>query len=408
MTQSHEAMSLIRWNVSELTRYISQMFKTDYRLQDLEVEGEVSNWRVPSSGHAYFTLKDENAALKCVMWRSNLQGQGWMPEHGERVIARGRMGVYEAGGDYQLYCDGLRRAGVGDLHARFEELKAQLQAEGLFDPACKRPIPARPRCIGIVTSLSTAALQDVLNVLRRRNPLARVVIADTPVQGEQAAPLIAGAIRALNAYGQSDVILVVRGGGSLEDLWCFNDERVARAIAESAIPVVSGVGHEIDFTLADFAADVRAPTPSAAAELVTPVGRDDLYALLREMVGRIDQGAARRLGDERSRLELTRAHLHRLSPRSALDNARQRLDGLAGRAGQMAVHAIRLRQARLEGLVKTLAAVNPQATLARGYAIVYGPGGAVIQRAAEVATGQHIDVQLASGRLGATVDTREE
>lgn len=401
-------MNIKRWTVTDLTRYLRQLFETDYRLQDLEVEGEVSNWRVPSSGHAYFTLKDAGAQLKCVMWRSARQGLTMLPQDGDRVIARGRMSVYEAGGQYQLYCDSLQAAGAGDLHAQFEALKARLEAEGLFDPERKRPLPDRPGVIGIVTSPTTAALQDVLKVLRRRYPLARVVLSPTPVQGDQAPPQIAAALGALNARDDVQVILLVRGGGSLEDLWCFNDERVARAVAASRIPVVSGVGHEIDFTLADFAADLRAPTPSAAAEQVTPVSVDDL----RAYVGQTRDYLAFSLGNAiQRRRELLRGigkALRLSSPRAAVDNARQQVDRLRERAARAAATTLRLERGRLDGLRKTLLVINPEATLARGYAIVYDDQGEVISRAGDSAPGQMIRVKLGEGRLSARVESIEE
>jgi exodeoxyribonuclease VII large subunit len=397
-------MTIKRWTVTELTRYLRQLFEMDYRLQDLEVEGEVSNFRIPR-GHAYFTLKDADAQLRCVMWRSAVQSQAALPQDGEQVIAHGHVSVYEAGGQYQLYCTSLRPAGVGDLHARFEELKARLQAEGLFDPERKRLIPARPAVIGLVTSPGAAALQDVLKVLTRRYPLARVVLSPTAVQGDQAPPQIVAALEALNDHAAVDVILVVRGGGSLEDLWCFNDERVVRAIAASRIPVVSGVGHEVDFTLADFAADLRAPTPSAAAEQVTPLTADDLRAGVRDAAQRLDLAAESALVERRRVLDGIGESLRRLSPQAMVDNARQRIDALLGRAGRAVHGGLRLRRERLVGVQKTLHAMNPQATLARGYAIVRGPDGVVLRRAADVSPGQHIDVRLLVGRLRARVES---
>jgi exodeoxyribonuclease VII large subunit len=396
-----------RWSIIELTRYLRQMFEADYRLQDVEVEGEVSNWRAPASGHAYFTLKDAEAQLRCVMWRSDVAAQTSLPHDGERVIARGHLGVYEVSGQYQLYCRLIRPTGVGDLAARFEELKAKLQAEGLFDPARKRPIPERPAVIGVVTSPSTAALQDVLTVIGRRYPLARVILSPTLVQGEQAPPQIVAALAAINDRPDVDVILVVRGGGSLEDLWCFNDERVVRAVAASRIPVVSGVGHEIDFSLTDFAADLRAATPSAAAELVTPVTRDDLRAALDRAGVALATQVEALIGEQRQSVEAAVARLRAVSPQARLDNARQRLDGLLARAEQATRTAIDLRRERAAGLGKALSAMNPQATLARGYAIVRGADGSLIRRATDAPAGTQVSVRLSEGGLRATVNESE-
>jgi exodeoxyribonuclease VII large subunit len=398
-----------RWTVGEITRYVRQMFETDIRLQDVEVEGEVSDFRIPSSGHAYFTLKDADASLACVMWRSDVQAQRSLPEHGDRVIAYGRFGVYEKQGQYQLYCKRIHPAGLGDLHAQFEALKERLQAEGLFDRE-RRPIPLHPRTIGVVTSPSTAALQDVLNVLRRRYPLARVILSETPVQGDRAAPQIQAALDAFNNVSEADkvdVILLVRGGGSLEDLWCFNDEALARAVAASRVPVISGVGHEIDFTLVDFTADQRAPTPSAAAELAASVTVDELRMGIHQMRARLATSAETRVAAYRREWEAAVRRIDLVSPRARIDGARQTLDVLSGRLAQAAGHRLALLRKQLDGTRRALAAVSPAATLARGYAVVRGPDGAVLRRAADAAPGDRLDIRLAEGRLSATVDRQD-
>lgn len=401
-------MERIHWTVSELTRYIRQMFDTDYRLQDVEVEGEVSDFRVPGSGHAYFTLKDASAELKCVMWRSEVQAQRVLPQRGDRVIARGNLSVFEQRGEYQLYCRSLRPAGAGDLHAQFEALKARLEAEGLFDAARKRPLPERPRTIGVVTSEATAALQDVLNVLRRRAPGVRVLLSPAAVQGEQAPPQIVRALAALNARDDVEVILLVRGGGSLEDLWCFNDERVARAVAGSRLPVLSGVGHEIDFTLADFAADLRAPTPSAAAELVTPYTVDDMQRAVDAARARLAAALQLRLAADHAALEGATARLDRLAPRRRIDNLRQAADLLLARAGRAAREHVRVQRADVGGLRRALDAVSPARTLARGYAVVRRADGRLLRDAADAAPGETLDIQLSRGRLAATVTGKDE
>ncbi len=259
-----------RWTVSNLTRHLRQLLEGDPDLQGIWVEGEISNLSRPASGHIYFTLKDSAAALRCVMWKTDASRLRVNLQEGMAIEAHGSLGIYEVAGQYQLYADILRPVGEGALFQEFLRLKALLEAEGLFDPARKRAIPSSPRRIGIVTSSTGAALRDILNTLRRRMPLAEVILAPTPVQGEEAPLKIVAALRSLNRVVKPDVILLARGGGSIEDLWAFNDERVVRAISRvPGAPVITGVGHETDFTLADFAADLRAPTPTAAAELAT-------------------------------------------------------------------------------------------------------------------------------------------
>ncbi|HRO24613.1 MAG TPA: exodeoxyribonuclease VII large subunit, partial [Promineifilum sp.] len=258
------------WSVSELTTYIREMFELDYRLQEIEVMGEISNFTRAASGHLYFTLKDGAAQIKCVMWRSQAERLRFRPAEGDAVLVRGRVSVYDAGGVYQLYAERLQPAGRGDLAVAFERLKEDLAGEGLFDAEFKQPIPRLPRKIGIVTSADAAALRDILNVLQRRNPLVSVLIAPTLVQGEMAPAQIVRALGWLDGRDDIDTIIIARGGGSIEDLWAFNDERVARAVFAARHPIISGVGHETDFTITDFVADLRAPTPSAAAELAVP------------------------------------------------------------------------------------------------------------------------------------------
>jgi len=397
-----------RWTVSELTRYVRQLFETDYRLQDLELEGEVSNLRVPGSGHAYFTLKDADAQLKCVMWKSDVIAlRGGLPQDGERVIAVGNVSVYEAQGVYQMYCRTLRPAGLGDLYTQFEALKARLQAEGLFDAERKRMIPERSGVIGIVTGAETAALQDVLTVLGRRYPLAHVILAPSPVQGDQAPARLIAALESLQRRGDCDVILLVRGGGSLEDLWCFNDERLVRAIAASTTPLVTGVGHEIDFTLADFAADLRAPTPSAAAELITPITVDDLRTEVDRLRARLAGAFAEQVLDARHGLDLVSNQLARLSPRRQIVDARLDVDALMARAARAMQGRLALQKSRLGGFEKALHAVNPLATLARGYAIVTDTQGSVLRRAGDTAPGDVVNIRLHDGNLTTTVTDQQ-
>lgn len=391
------------YTVSQLTGYIRRLFEDDAELCDVWVEGEVSNFSRPSSGHCYFTLKDAGAQLGCVMWRSVANAQDYLPTDGDLVLAHGRVSVYEAGGRYQLYVDEIRPAGLGNLYLEFERLKARLEAEGLFAPERKRPLPRFPRCIGIVTSPTTAALRDILNILRRRYPLAEVLLSPTPVQGDDAPPQIVAALEALNARDDVDVIIVARGGGSLEELWAFNDERVARAIAASRVPVVCGVGHETDFSLADFAADVRAPTPSAAAELVVP-DRAELRAQVIGLAAALIAALHSAIETRRWRLaEQVRALKH-LSPMAQLAQARQRVDDLLGRAESAVRHNLLLRRERLGGLAGRLAGVSPLGTLERGYAIVRRRDtGVVVQSVTQVAPGDALGVRVADGEFEATV-----
>ncbi len=395
------------YTVSSLTQYIRALFDSDLRLQDVRVQGEISNFTRASSGHWYFTLKDQQSALRCVMWRSNAAQQSYIPQHGDQVLAHGYVSVYEAGGQYQLYADLLQPAGRGDLHQRFELIKARLEAEGLFDPARKRPLPSFPHRIGVVTSPDAAAFQDVQHVLRRRFPLAEVILSPTLVQGEDAPPQIVAALEAVQRAGV-DVILLVRGGGSLEDLWAFNDERVARAVAASRIPVVSGVGHETDFTIADFVADVRAPTPSAAAEVATPNVADLLYTAQALSDRLLD--AMRFQLDERSRLVEGEARVLRgLSPLRRIGDARQRLDGQSARLARTLSQAVALQRERLAARHKALLAADPRAILARGYAIVERTeDGLRLTDSHQTAPGDALNVYLARGSLRATVQQTTE
>ncbi len=389
------------YTVSQLTGQISRLIEDDPTLSDLWIEGEVSNFSRASSGHCYFTLKDAGSQVGCVMWRSAASRQDYLPAGGDLVLAHGRVGVYEAGGRYQLYVDRIRPAGVGNLYLEFEQLKARLEAEGLFAPERKRPLPPLPHCIGVVTSPAAAALRDILNVLGRRYPLAEVLLAPTPVQGDTAPPQIVAALEALNEWGDVDVIIVARGGGSLEDLWAFNDERVARAIAASRTSVICGVGHETDFSLADFAADVRAPTPSAAAELVAP-DQAELCAHVAKLTGALATMTQGIVEERRWGLaEMMRALRH-LSPAAQLAQARQRVDDLLGRAEAAVRYSLTLRCERLNGVMGQLAGVSPLGTLERGYAIVrHREAGDVVRSVERVAPGDALTVRVADGEFEA-------
>jgi exodeoxyribonuclease VII large subunit len=390
------------WTVADLTRYLRELLENDENLQDLWVQGEISNLSRPSSGHLYFTLKDASAALRCVMWRNAVIRQVFLPREGDAVEVHGSLSVYEASGQYQLYADSIRPAGEGALYQEFMRLKARLQAEGLFDEARKRPIPHWPHTIGLVTSPTGAALRDMLNTLRRRYPLVRVVLAPTPVQGGEAPAGIISALRQLNSIVQPDVILLARGGGSIEDLWAFNDERVARAIFASHAPVITGVGHEIDFTIADFTADLRAPTPTAAAELATP-NQADLRIARDELEQQLHRSAAACIIAWQNQLETLRSRLRLRSPVARVRSDRQRLDDLTRRAATTLRHRLELRGVRLEGLEQRLSALSPDAVLERGYAVVTRLDGVKVRSVSQVAPHDELKVRVKDGNFGVQV-----
>ncbi|MFO7680329.1 MAG: exodeoxyribonuclease VII large subunit [Chloroflexota bacterium] len=394
------------WTVAGLTAYIREMFEIDYRLQDVEISGEISNFTRARSGHLYFTLKDAEAQLKCVMWRSAADKLRFTPGDGDAVVAGGRISVYEASGVYQLYADTLQPAGRGGLALAFERLKQRLADEGLFDPAHKIAIPTVPKKIGIVTSADAAALRDILNVLNRRYPLVSVLIAPTLVQGDEAPAQIVRALQWLDGRSDIDTIIMARGGGSVEDLWAFNDERVARAIFAAEHPIITGVGHEIDFTIADFVADQRAPTPSAAAEIAVP-DIEEILALVRGLQAAMVPEMQALIQQKRWQLQSLTRTLSSLSPRTRLDNNRQRIDMLAGRLERAARTRLDRAQSRLNILHTGLTAVSPQATLARGYAIVRDENGRLVKSTTSVHSGDRLRIQVADGAFPATVTAGE-
>jgi exodeoxyribonuclease VII large subunit len=392
------------WTVGELTQYIKDLLEAEPLLQDVWLAGEISNFSAAASGHLYFTLKDAEAALNCVMWRSAAARLTWQPEHGDAALARGRISVYPPRGSYQLYVDQLQPAGLGDLHARFEELRERLRLEGLFDAERKQPLPPFPQVVGIVTSPQAAALRDVLNVLQRRYPLVQVLLAPALVQGDAAPPQLVAALEALDARDEVDLILLVRGGGSLEELWAFNDERVARAIAACRLPVISGVGHEVDFTIADFVADLRAPTPSVAAELAVP-DQAELRQFTAEWRDKLAGDMRHRLQGMRQALEGQQRALQRTSPQAHVDAGRQQVDDQAQRAGRALSHALKLRRSGLDGLQARLAALSPLATLERGYAVVHqADTGVVVRSVDQVQAGDKLAVRVSDGEFGATAE----
>lgn len=355
--------------VSQLTFRIRKLLEDNPQLQDVWVTGEISNLSRPASGHIYFTLKDKNASLKCVMWKTEAARARPALQEGAAVEVHGRIAVYEPQGQYQLIASLIRAKGQGALFEEFLRLKSKLEAEGLFDPERKRDIPEFPKTIGIITSATGAALRDMLDTVHRRQPLARVILAPSPVQGVEAPPALVAAIKALNAL-HPDVILLARGGGSIEDLWAFNDESVVRAVAESKTPVISGVGHETDFTLCDFAADLRAPTPTAAAELATQTTLDNLRLQAADFQSRLADLISSRIADHRALISALAARLNYVSPERRIQSESQYLDELSRRAFSTLTHRIELQFARIDGVSKRLQALDPEGILLRGYAIL--------------------------------------
>lgn len=414
-------------SVTELTRLVRSLIEERFSL--VRVEGELSNVRRPASGHCYFTLKDEGAQIRAVIWRSDLRGMAIEPRDGQSVRVSGALTVYERDGAYQIVVRRMEAGGKGALQAAFEALKKKLGAEGLFEQGRKRPLPLLPRAVGVVTSPTGAAIRDILNVLGRRFPNLHIVLAPARVQGEGAAEDIASAIGMLNRHGGIDVMIVGRGGGSLEDLWCFNEETVARAIAASRVPVISAVGHETDFTISDFVADLRAPTPSAAAELV--VGRKEEFmenlSRQRVIMSRLLKHA---LIEARGRFQAAaRSYVFR-EPGNAIKVYRQRIERHGGRMAHLLERCFRGRQQRVDDvslrmghvlrleyeqkagqvrmLEKQLSAFNPLAVLKRGYSVTLTLDGHVVRSAGEVKVGEGLETRLGSGRVQSRVVTIEE
>jgi len=385
-------------SVSQLLRSAREVLEKRFALQ--WIAGEVSNLRPAASGHLYFTLKDEAAQVDCVMFRGRAAHLDWELADGQRVEARALVTLYEPRGRFQLNVEAMRRAGLGPLYERFLRLKQKLEKEGLFDPAAKRPIPAHPQRVGVVTSLAAAALRDVLTTLRRRNPAIPVIVYPAPVQGEGAAAKLAQALATASRRAECDVLLLVRGGGSIEDLWQFNEEALARAIRASAIPVVVGVGHETDFTIADFAADERAPTPTAAAELVSPP-LEALRAQVAQAAIRLAREMARTLETAMQTIDsLARRLVH---PAERLRNSRQHLQHLAARLSAAMKHQFARIGALLERNQAVLAGLDHQTVLARGYSLTLNLKDEIVRDASQVAEGERIVTALAKGKLESQV-----
>ena len=385
-------------SVSQLNRYVKSIIEQDYNLQTVFVQGEISNFTNHyRTGHYYMTIKDEYSSIRAVMFKSANSRLRFMPENSMNVIIKGRVSVFERDGQYQLYIDDMQPDGAGALSLAFEQLKNKLAAEGLFDESRKRPIPRFPERVGVVTSPTGAAIRDIINVISRRFPAAELILCPVQVQGASAAGQIKAAIELFNTKKAADVLIVGRGGGSAEELWAFNEEPVARAVAASEIPVISAVGHETDFTICDFAADLRAPTPSAAAEIAVP----DITAL-GELLGsfsrRMNSAVGGTLTHEKARLEARAQLLKRLSPRNYIDDLAARCVGAGVRIDSAVRHSMEVRRGEISALCARLDALSPLRVIARGYAVA-SSGGKVLTSPSQVKVGDTIDLRLAGGEL---------
>lgn len=393
------------FSVSEANGLIKSLLDRVPQLQEIYVRGEISNYKLYPSGHHYFTLKDAEGAMRCVMFKGSASHLRFRPENGMKVIAFGRISVFPRDGAYQLYVNELSAEGVGDLHVAFEQLKEKLYREGLFDPAHKKPLPRYPGTIAIITSSAGAAVHDMIRILNARWPMAKVVLLPVRVQGAEAPPEIAGALRYANKWRVADVIITGRGGGSVEDLWAFNDERVARAIYDSEIPVISAVGHEPDVTISDFVADARASTPSNAAEIVVP-DRKELRRRLDVLDGRMEQSQSARLAQLQKRLAELAGKRALTDPTAFVSDKRMLLDYTRKNLAAAAQRQLAERQRRYAALCASLDALSPLKVLGRGYAMARRADGQVLKSAADAQVGEKINVTLGSGKLDCVVEAR--
>ena len=389
-------------SITQVNEYIRGKMDQDQLLVQLAVRGEISNYKMYPSGHHYFTLKDENAALKCVMFKASAARLRFRPENGMKVIAMGRITVYPRDGAFQLYCSAMSMDGVGDLYAAFEQLKAKLAAQGLFAPEHKKPLPPFPGTIGIVTSSAGAAIHDMLRILNKRYPLTRVRLFPVRVQGAEAPGEIAAAIRYANHYRLADLLIVGRGGGSIEDLWAFNDERVAYAIYESRIPIISAVGHEPDVTISDYVADVRAATPSNGAELVAP-DQAELRRRMAQLSARMSAAVEKKISLSRRQLDALAKKRVLQSPRFYIEDKRLTLDYAQRRLLAASQQLLAGKKQRFISLTAKLDAMSPLKVLARGYSVTRRADGSVVRGAEDVSVGETIDVRLLRGALRAQV-----
>lgn len=410
--------------VTQVNEFIKALLDGEPVLVDIIVKGEISNFTNHRTGHFYFTLKDESSAIRAVMFRSSASKLRFLPENGMKVTARGRVSAFVRDGQYQIYCDNLEPDGVGSLYIAFEQLKARLSAEGLFDESRKRPLPKIPSSVGIITSPTGAAVRDMINITRRRFPFAELILFPSLVQGEGAAPQLAEGIEFFGRTGRADVVIIGRGGGSIEDLWAFNDEKLARAVAACPVPVISAVGHETDFTITDFAADKRAPTPSAAAELAVP-DTAELERKINNIVGRMELLMSKQLERGYARLRLSSEKRALSSPTVLLDEKRmtllsdeKRLQGAAAllvtrRRGVFAGYTAKLESAIARFMsakrnvfthtTATLEALNPMKTITRGYSAVFASDGTLIKSISQVKVGSEIRFRTSDGTVGGEV-----
>ena len=394
-------------SITQLNEYIRGKMDTDPLLTQVAVRGEISNYKLYPSGHHYFTLKDEASALRCVMFKGNAMRLRFRPENGMKIIAMGKVSVFPRDGAYQLYCTAMAMDGVGDLYAAFEELKRRLAAQGLFDPAHKKPIPQYPGTIGIITSSAGAAVHDMLRILNKRYPMSQVKLLPVRVQGVEAPGEIAAAIAYANHYKLADLLIVGRGGGSMEDLWAFNDERVAYAIYDSVIPVISAVGHEPDVTISAYVADLRAATPSNAAELAVP-DQDALRQNLDAMTNAMATNLNRQLKGARQHLQVLSQSPALRSPTAYLEQRERSLELLKNRLVTAQNRNVDRKNARYIAAVSKLDAMSPLKVLTRGYSMAQTGSGQVLRSVAQVEVGERITVSLSDGRLYATVMQKEE
>ena len=393
--------------ITQLNEYIRSKLDADGLLNAVAVKGEISNYKLYPSGHHYFTLKDENSALKCVMFKGNALRLRFRPENGMKIIAMGKISVFPRDGAYQLYCTAMAMDGIGDLYAAFEQLKKKLSAQGLFDPAHKKPIPQFPETIGIITSSAGAAVHDMLRILNKRYPLAKIRLLPVRVQGAEAPGEIAAAIRYANHHRLADLLIVGRGGGSIEDLWAFNEEIVAHAIYDSQIPVISAVGHEPDVTISDFVADLRAATPSNAAELAVP-DREALAQVLDSMANAMSNALIRQIKAHRQHLDVLSKSPALRSPTGYLEQKQRQLELLKNRLIAAENQNISRNTQRYVALTAKLDAMSPLKVLTRGYSLVQSERGEVIRSVSQTEPGERICVNVSDGRLFATVMEKKE
>ena len=394
-------------SITQINEYIRSMMDRDPLLCNIAVKGEISNYKVYPSGHHYFTLKDDGGALRCVMFKGNAMRLKFRPENGMKVIALGKIGVYPRDGAYQLYCAAITLDGVGDLHAAFEQLKAKLSAQGLFDPQHKKTLPTYPKTIGIITSSAGAAIHDMLRILDKRFPLTNVRLLPVRVQGVEAPEEIVSAIRYANYYKLADLLIVGRGGGSIEDLWAFNDERVAYAIYESQIPIISAVGHEPDVTISDYVADLRAATPSNAAELAVP-DCENLRQTLDIMSATMENIISRQLKNARQHLNTLRASSSLQSPTRYIAQKRDSLSLVRTRLVSAQQRSLSLKRQKFISLTATLDAISPLKVLTRGYAMVIADNGVVVRSVNQLKPDDHVSIKLSDGQINATVNNITE